>query len=142
MWKPKITLRLAFVLFTVSLVGFSIVAKQEFDRRQAERISIERQQELEETRKNIANQRIAVGMLETDYLKIANPCEKRLFGPYTEYAHGFPGGLGHGLTVTVKNNHLVKAQSWSCLGGETYFNTMTKNEEMELDGLWSLANSH
>ncbi len=138
MWKPKISLRIAFLIFTLLSVCVSVVAKHEYDRREAERISEERQLELEETRERIDSNQIAAGMTEVDYLAIASPCETQVLGEYTEYAHGFPGGLGHGLTITVKNKILVKARSWSCLGGQTFFNTKTDVEESEVIALRDL----
>ena len=138
--RDRFTLRHAFTLFTISLVVVSVFAKREYDRRRAEQVSLERRQELEETERNIISGRIHEGMSVNRYLAIAAPCEQLELGLYTEYAHGFPGGLGHGITVTACNNQLVKAHSWSCVGGETFFNTMTDSEESKLDELWDSQN--
>jgi hypothetical protein len=137
---PKYSLRTGLIVFTVCLICVSIVGKREYDRRRAQQISEQLRSELETTRTNIENGQIHVDLPVATYLKIASPCEIQRYDGFTEYQHGFTGGLGYGLTVVAKNDSLVKAYSWSCLGGDTYFNSMTKSEETELDRQWHLAN--
>lgn len=78
---------------------------------------------------------IYLGQPASEYLRMSNPCRIRTYGAYTSYDHGFVGGLGHGVTVVAKNDRLVRAYSWSCLGGETFFNGMAPFEEQTLQDM-------
>lgn len=140
MTRLKYSLRTGLIAFTVCLICVSIVGKREYDRRRNQKISEQLRSELETTRTNIENGQIHDGLSVATYLKIASPCDIQNYDGYTEYQHGFTGGLGHGLTIVAKNDRLVKAYSWSCLGGDTFFNSMTEAEEKELDRQWHLAN--
>ncbi|MDX1929869.1 MAG: hypothetical protein SFV81_25300 [Pirellulaceae bacterium] len=74
-----------------------------------------------------------------DYLAMATPCEREELGRYSEFQHGFPGGVGHGVTIVSKDGRLTRAYFWSCVGGEEYFNGMTDEDETEFGKLWSWA---
>jgi hypothetical protein len=63
-------------------------------------------------------------------------------GPYSEFQHGFPGGLGHGITIVSKDEKLMRAYFWSCMRGEEFFNAMTENDQNEFDKLWSTARAN
>lgn len=97
----------------------------ELDHFRSAQVRMRRQNELESTRKLISQGVIYSGQPISEYLALTDPCERDQYGRYQEFQHGFPNGLGHGITVIAKDGCLIKAYSWSCLGGEEFFNSMT-----------------
>lgn len=135
----KLTIRNLLIATTIASIPVAISAKLEYERMRAERIAAFLQMELEATRSKLETGLICENQLVVDYLAIASPCEHEDYGRYSEFQHGFPGGLGHGITVVAKDGRLTRAYSWSCMGGDEYFDGTTDADTTEFGKLWSSA---
>lgn len=117
--KPKISLRLALLLFTICSLTISMVARRIYKQYQSEQIELD----MEETRKNLQNGKIHAGLSVSSYLEFANPRTKQDYGPFTEFTHG-SGGFSS-IWVLAKDGRLVRASFSSCLGRSVYFDILT-----------------
>ncbi len=135
----KTTIRQILIVTTIVSIPIAICTKLEYDRIRTEQLRSFLQLELQATKDKLKLGRISENQLVIDYLAMADPCESQHYGRYSEFQHGFPGGLGHGITIVSKDGRLKRAYSWSCLGGEEYFNGMMDAENTEFDKLWSWA---
>jgi hypothetical protein len=123
------SLRTSFVTFTILLLATCIFGKHAIERYVAEQEYVQIENSLSEAIRLIESGKISTGMHVRDYTNLVTPVDRIEFGAFAEFRHGFIGGLGHGVTIISKNDRLVKAYSWSCCGGDSFFNTMTSAEE-------------
>lgn len=121
-----------FLVFTVLSVTVCVFSKRAWDERRHQEL----QDDYKATRSRLENGSIALHQRVVDYLRVAQPCQIKHFGPYAQHDHGFVGGVGHGITVISKRNRLVKAYRWGCVSGDTYFDAMNDAEESEFDRLY------
>ena len=135
----RITIRAILIATTIASIPIAISGKLEYERMRAERVALLLQMELEATRNKLDVGLICENQRVVDYLAMAKPCETEDYGRYSEFQHGFPGGLGHGITIVSKDGRLILAYSWSCMGGEEFFNGMTEADSMEFAQLRSWA---